>query len=225
MSYMNADVRIVAFWQLIASPSLFLEGSGPAEHVRSSDSIRRIQRNLHRSCPVMEAVLAANAFRWTGVSYKQGKGLAMGCRIAPSLATAFMYDVEAIALCSFPTLCERYIDDTLIIASNDEKLLRIFNQLKNACKSFCPTMKMTEMAFCHFSTMPFFWRKISWRRTGTESLPRKKIIIHPVMVKINILRGLTSRHFLQTLSKMEVAELRASSNKETDNMLLRKLEL
>lgn len=49
-----------------------------------------------------EAVLSANVFSWSEFFYKQRRDLAVICRIAPLLAVAFMYKIEAMTLRLFP---------------------------------------------------------------------------------------------------------------------------
>ena len=45
-----------------------------------------------------ETVLSANIFCWSGKYFRQKRGLAMGCRVAPIIAKVFMHMIESIAL-------------------------------------------------------------------------------------------------------------------------------
>ncbi|VDP02472.1 unnamed protein product [Heligmosomoides polygyrus] len=60
--------------------------------------------------------LMCNVFKWSGEYYMQMRGLAMGQRLAPVLAVAFMFKVENPVLERQPTLYYRYIDDCFIIS-------------------------------------------------------------------------------------------------------------
>ncbi|VDP60427.1 unnamed protein product [Heligmosomoides polygyrus] len=48
--------------------------------------------------------LMCNVFKWSGEYYMQMRGLAMGQRLAPVLAVAFMFKVENPVLERLPTL-------------------------------------------------------------------------------------------------------------------------
>ena len=120
-----------------------------------------------------KAVLIANLFCWSGVFYKQRRGLAMGCRIAPILATAFIYDIEVMALRPFTTLQVRYIDDILIVASSEKKLRRYFGQLNSACKMIRLTREWPENGVLPFRKCVISLEKISWKRAATENHTRR----------------------------------------------------
>uniref|UniRef100_A0A0K0DBP8 Reverse transcriptase domain-containing protein n=1 Tax=Angiostrongylus cantonensis TaxID=6313 RepID=A0A0K0DBP8_ANGCA len=70
-----------------------------------------------------------STFRWSGRCYAQMRGLAMGQRLAPSLAIAYMAKVEAPVIDLGPLLYCRHIDDCLIICSTREGIGKCFELL------------------------------------------------------------------------------------------------
>ncbi|VDM55111.1 unnamed protein product [Angiostrongylus costaricensis] len=73
--------------------------------------------------------LSCSIFRWSGKYYAQIKGLAMGQRLTPSLAIAFMSKVEAPVIDLGPLLFCRYIDDCFVLFSTQEKMDKCFELL------------------------------------------------------------------------------------------------
>ncbi|VDP33626.1 unnamed protein product [Heligmosomoides polygyrus] len=73
--------------------------------------------------------LQCNVFRWTGEYHKQIRGLAMGQRLAPVLAVAFMSKVEAPVLDRMPTIYCRYIDDCFIVCPTQHEMDTCFELL------------------------------------------------------------------------------------------------
>ncbi|XGW13724.1 hypothetical protein V3C99_000216 [Haemonchus contortus] len=71
---------------------------------------------------ILAECLGCSVFRWSCEYYKQLRGLAMGQRLAPVLAIAFMSKIEKPVLDRGPILYYRYIDDCLIICSTQEEL-------------------------------------------------------------------------------------------------------
>ncbi|KAK6044640.1 hypothetical protein COOONC_17855 [Cooperia oncophora] len=66
---------------------------------------------------------------WAGRYYEQTRGLAMGQRLAPTLAIAFMSKIEAPALEHRPLLYSRYVDDCFVICSTQEEMDMCFELL------------------------------------------------------------------------------------------------
>ncbi|KAK6765453.1 hypothetical protein RB195_025392 [Necator americanus] len=64
---------------------------------------------------LLSECLRCSVFRWSGQYYRQIRGLAMGQRLAPTLAVAFMSKVEKPLLEHKPLLYCRYIDVTLYV--------------------------------------------------------------------------------------------------------------
>ena len=66
--------------------------------------------------------LNCTIFRWSGKYYAQMRGLAMGQRLAPTLAIAFMSRIEAPVIDLRPLLYCRYIDDCFVVFSTQEEM-------------------------------------------------------------------------------------------------------
>ena len=80
---------------------------------------------------LLNECLMCNTFRWSGEYYKQVRGLAMGQRLAPVLAVAFMSRIEAPVLDRTPVLYCRYIDDCFIVSATQIEMntcFDLFNQ-------------------------------------------------------------------------------------------------
>ncbi|VDO74274.1 unnamed protein product [Heligmosomoides polygyrus] len=70
---------------------------------------------------LLKECLQCNIFRWAGEYYKQIRGLAMGQRLAPVLAVAFMSKVEGPVLERMPAIYCRYVDDCFVICPTQLK--------------------------------------------------------------------------------------------------------
>lgn len=82
---------------------------------------------------LLTVVLDANIFKWSNNFFKQLRGLAMGLRLAPILAIIFMHKLELKALSTLLyQFYGRYIDDTLVLATNNDHLNLIFEDLNKA---------------------------------------------------------------------------------------------
>lgn len=85
---------------------------------------------------LLHLVLTCNNFQFNGTNYLQVGGTAMGTRVAPSLANAFMDDFEHKYVYTYPTqpiLWKRYIDDVFCIWTGTEDELKEFIQHLNGC--------------------------------------------------------------------------------------------
>ena len=84
-----------------------------------------------------------NYVRFGDKYYKQTKGIAMGSRMAPPLAIAFMHTLESLILSSpghQPALYLRYIDDILGIWTHGTDALDKYHDMVN---SFHPSLKFS----------------------------------------------------------------------------------
>ncbi|VDM56067.1 unnamed protein product [Angiostrongylus costaricensis] len=85
--------------------------------------------SIQQLMTLLKECLNCSIFRWTGRYYAPMRRLAMGQRLAPSLAIAFMSKVEAPVIDLGPLLYCRYIDDCLVICSTQEEIERCFELL------------------------------------------------------------------------------------------------
>ncbi|VDL82307.1 unnamed protein product [Nippostrongylus brasiliensis] len=79
--------------------------------------------------------LQCNVFKWSNSYYKQVSGLAMGQRLAPVLAIAFMSKIETPILERKPLLYCRYIDDCFIVCATQEEMDLCFDLLNNQAEN------------------------------------------------------------------------------------------
>ncbi|EYC22110.1 hypothetical protein Y032_0018g3720 [Ancylostoma ceylanicum] len=75
---------------------------------------------------LLKACLSCNIFSWSGKHFAQIRGLAMGQRLAPTLAIVFMSRIEAPVLQCRPLLYCRYIDDCFIICATQAEMDNCF---------------------------------------------------------------------------------------------------
>uniref|UniRef100_A0A0K0DNU2 Reverse transcriptase domain-containing protein n=1 Tax=Angiostrongylus cantonensis TaxID=6313 RepID=A0A0K0DNU2_ANGCA len=78
---------------------------------------------------LLKKCLSCSIFRWPGKYYAQIGGLAMGQRLAPSLAIAFMSKVETLVTDLGSLHYRRYIDDCFVICSTQEEMDKCFELL------------------------------------------------------------------------------------------------
>ncbi|VDM63932.1 unnamed protein product [Angiostrongylus costaricensis] len=78
---------------------------------------------------LLKECLSCSIFRWSGKYYTQIRGLAIGQRLAPSLAIAFVSKVEAPVTDLGPLLYCRYVDDCFVLCSTQEEMDKCFELL------------------------------------------------------------------------------------------------
>ena len=82
--------------------------------VENENSINLYGLSVQQIMTLLQACLNSYVFKWCGNYYAQKRGLAMGQRLAPALAIAYMAKIEAPVL-GGPLLYCRYIDDCFIV--------------------------------------------------------------------------------------------------------------
>ncbi|EYB93431.1 hypothetical protein Y032_0182g889 [Ancylostoma ceylanicum] len=82
--------------------------------------------SVHQLMTLLKACLNCNIFSWSSKHFAQIRGLAMGQRLAPTLAIAFMSRIEAPALQCRPLLYCRYIDDCFVICATQAEMDKCF---------------------------------------------------------------------------------------------------
>ncbi|WKY02527.1 hypothetical protein Q1695_016084 [Nippostrongylus brasiliensis] len=91
--------------------------------------------NIAQVMTLTNECLQCNVFRWSNNYYKQVSGLAMGQRLAPVLAIAFMSKIETPVLERKPLLYCRYIDDCFIVCATQNEMDLCFELLNNQAES------------------------------------------------------------------------------------------
>ena len=143
---------------------------------------------------LLTACLKCNIFRFEGQYYKQLRGLAMGNRLAPLLAVAFMDRIERNSLSRNVILYKRYIDDILIITKTRESLEEVFHKLHQDDIRLTREMPSSDgwLSFLNFAI------RISqgnFESKWFRKVARKDIIInfrsaHPHKTKIQTIRNM-----------------------------------
>ena len=149
---------------------------------------------------LLRACLGCNVFRWSGRYFAQVRGLAMGQRLAPVLAIAFMAKIEA-PLSEIPPLfyC-RYIDDCLIICSTQEEVDRCFDLLngqseyirftrEKPIEDWLPFLNV-QVKSCEDSYLTKWYRKPS----------NKNILLHAISAHPNRMKKAVIRNMFRTAS-------------------------
>uniref|UniRef100_A0A0K0DBD2 Reverse transcriptase domain-containing protein n=1 Tax=Angiostrongylus cantonensis TaxID=6313 RepID=A0A0K0DBD2_ANGCA len=85
--------------------------------------------SIQQLMTLLEERLNCSIFRWSGNYYAQIRGLAMGHRLAPSLAIAFMSKKETPVTDLGPLLYCRYIDDCFVLCLTQEEIDKYFELL------------------------------------------------------------------------------------------------
>jgi hypothetical protein len=102
---------------------------------------------------LLDLVLRCNNFQFNGTNYLQVGGTAMGTRVAPSLANAFMDSFEHKFVYSYPTQPHtwiRYIDDIFCIWTRGEDTLDSFINHLNGCHESIKFTEEKSTAQVHF---------------------------------------------------------------------------
>jgi hypothetical protein len=158
--------------------------------------------NFHgfRICDIeclLTACLANNTFKFNNKYFCQIRGLAMGNRLAPILAIAYMDYIENQCVLNDLILYKRYIDDTLIIAENQMKLDYVFQTIN----TIDPNIKFTREKPTN-GWLPFLDTEINIQnqvQTKWYRKPMKKNIIlhatsaHPSYIKTNVVNAMYNK--------------------------------
>ncbi|CAI5443815.1 unnamed protein product [Caenorhabditis angaria] len=140
---------------------------------------------------LLRACLDFNSFSFNNKLYQQGRGLAMGSRLAPMLAVIYMDSIEFPAR-SLSNICfYRYIDDIIVLAASKEDLNEIF-QCLNSQSNF---IKLTReeptngwLPFLNFelriqdNSIVHRW----YRKPSSKNLLVRFDSFHPIKQKSNI---------------------------------------
>ncbi|EYC29522.1 hypothetical protein Y032_0006g3016 [Ancylostoma ceylanicum] len=127
---------------------------------------------------LLKACLNCNVFRWYGRYFAQVRGLAMGQRLAPTLAIAFMAKIELPTLSCRPLLYCRYIDDCFVICATQADMDKCFQLMNEQSEHIKLTRdKPTDgwLSFLNVQvriTKGVYWTK--WYRKPSN----KNILVH-----------------------------------------------
>ncbi|VDM60210.1 unnamed protein product [Angiostrongylus costaricensis] len=85
--------------------------------------------SIQQLMALLKECLNCSIFRWSGKYFAQIRRLAMGQRLAPSLAIVFMPKIEAPVLNFRPLLYCRYVDDCVVVFSTQEEIDKYYELL------------------------------------------------------------------------------------------------
>ncbi|VDM58650.1 unnamed protein product [Angiostrongylus costaricensis] len=97
--------------------------------IQHEEKINMYGFKIEQLMALLKKCLICSIFRRSGKYYAQIRGLAMGQRLAPSLAIAFMSKVEAPVTDLGPLLYCRYVDDCFALCSTQEEMDKCFELL------------------------------------------------------------------------------------------------
>ena len=127
---------------------------------------------------LLNECLMCNVFRWSGQYYKQVRGLAMGQRLAPVLAVAFMSKVEEPVLGRTPVLYCRYIDDCFIVCSTQAEMDICFELLNHQSEHIKLTREVPKDNWLAFLNVQVHLSKGVCRTMWYRKPSSKNIIVH-----------------------------------------------
>ncbi|KAK6734614.1 hypothetical protein RB195_018044 [Necator americanus] len=127
---------------------------------------------------LLSECLRYSVFRWSGQYYRQIRGLAMGQRLAPTLAVAFMSKVEKPLLERKPLLYCRYIDDCCIICPTQAEMDSCFDLLNKQSQYIKFTREKPKDNWLPFLNVQVHLCRGNWKTKWYRKPSCKNILIH-----------------------------------------------
>ncbi|EYC41153.1 hypothetical protein Y032_0580g254 [Ancylostoma ceylanicum] len=127
---------------------------------------------------LLDECLNCTSFRWSGEYFAQTRGLAMGQRLAPVLAIAFMAKIETPILESRPLLYCRYIDDCFIVCSTQTEMDRLFELMNKQSEHIKLTRENPEQNWLPFLNVQVHISGGTFRTKWYRKPSNKNIIVH-----------------------------------------------
>ncbi|KAK6735610.1 hypothetical protein RB195_018681 [Necator americanus] len=145
------------------------------------DNIKTI--NLHglsisQLMVLLKACLDCNIFRWSGNYFAQPKGLAMGQRLAPTLAISFMAKIEAPVLELRPLFYSPYIDDCFIICTTQAEMDKCFDLLNRQSEHIKLTREKPQSNWLPFLNIQFGISNGTYQTKWYRKSSNKNILVH-----------------------------------------------
>ncbi|KAK6726235.1 hypothetical protein RB195_004512 [Necator americanus] len=127
---------------------------------------------------LLSECLRCSVFRWSGQYYRQIRGLAMGQRLAPTLAVAFMSKVEKPLLERKPLLYCRYIDDCCIVCPTQAEMDSCFDLLNKQSQYIKFTREKPKDNWLPFLNVQVHLCRGNWKTKWYRKPSCKNILIH-----------------------------------------------
>ncbi|KAK6733756.1 hypothetical protein RB195_017488 [Necator americanus] len=144
---------------------------------------------------VLRECLKCTVFRWSGNYFAQIRGLAMGERLAPTLAIAFMAKIEAPIWETRPLLYCRYIDDCFLVCSSQAEMDNCFKILNEQSEYIKFTRDKPKGEWLPFLNVQVHISNRTHRTKWYRKPSNKNILVHflsahPTQVKRSVVRNM-----------------------------------
>ncbi|XGW09626.1 hypothetical protein V3C99_011701 [Haemonchus contortus] len=144
---------------------------------------------------LLKECLNCNIFRWSGKYYAQTRGLAMGQRLAPTLAIAFMAKIEVPVLERLPMLYCRYIDDCFIVCSTQDEVDLCFDLLNAQSERIKVTREKPHEEWLPFLNVQVRTARGDYSTKWYRKHSNKNILVHwnsahPLQTKRAVVRSM-----------------------------------
>uniref|UniRef100_A0A7I4Z1G1 Reverse transcriptase domain-containing protein n=1 Tax=Haemonchus contortus TaxID=6289 RepID=A0A7I4Z1G1_HAECO len=141
-------------------------------------SINMYGLSVSQVMTLVKKCLDCSIFRWSGRYFKQVRGLAMGQRLAPVLAIAYMSKIEKPVLDRRPVLYCRYVDDCFVACSTQKEMDKCFELLNSQADNIRFTREKLNDKWLPFLNMQVQlergFLRTKWYRKPTS----KNILVH-----------------------------------------------
>ncbi|KAK6739453.1 hypothetical protein RB195_008128 [Necator americanus] len=134
--------------------------------------------SIRQIMTLLDECLKCSIFRWAGNYYRQVRGLAMGQRLAPTLAIAFMSKIEQPILERKPFLYCRYIDDCCIICPTQDEMDTCFELLNQQSPYIRFTREKPKENWLSFLNVEIQWSNGEWKTRWFRKPSSKNILVH-----------------------------------------------
>ncbi|KAK6748468.1 hypothetical protein RB195_001221 [Necator americanus] len=151
--------------------------------------------SIRQIMTLLDKCLKCSIFRWAGNYYRQVRGLAMGQRLAPTLAIAFMSKIEQPILERKPFLYCRYIDDCCIICSTQDEMDTCFELLNQQSPYIRFTREKPKENWLSFLNVEIQWSNGEWKTRWFRKPSSKNILVyclsaHPWKTKKSVVKNM-----------------------------------
>ncbi|KAK6735385.1 hypothetical protein RB195_018537 [Necator americanus] len=146
--------------------------------VEHRDTLDLHEFSIRQIMTLLDECLKCSIFRWAGNYYRQVRGLAMGQRLAPTLAIAFMSKIEQRILERKPFLYCRYIDDCCIICPTQDEMDTCFELLNQQSPYIRFTREKPKENWLSFLNVEIQWSNGEWKTRWFRKPSSKNILVH-----------------------------------------------
>lgn len=146
--------------------------------VEHQDHIAFFGLSIAQVMTLINECLQCNIFKWSNEYYRQVRGLAMGQRLAPVLAIAFMSKIERPVLERRPLLYCRYIDDCFIVCPTQNEMDTCFDLLNQQAEHIKLTREKPTDQWLPFLNAEVRLSQSTFQTRWYRKPSNKNIIVH-----------------------------------------------